>query len=173
MGLPARCGQREPGAPRRLLQDVLDEGTALLRTFPAGQLAFADNPDLELAERAVQRGAWEEAVELAHQAQRQAPDDPAVFRRMIDVHIQAADACTSDEDALRWLECAYNHDPSGKVIHQRLAQRYRAWARRLLQLRRDGEAHAAVRRSLQFEPFHDEMRAMLAQLEAESGTSNL
>jgi hypothetical protein len=156
-----------------LLLEVLEEAQKLLKSLerpaappPAPSPTTADtHPDLALAAAALQSGNLEEAVRLAHRASASAPEDPAVFRRMIEVHVTAADASPQHDQALRWLLCAHSHDQASKAIHQHLARRYRLQARSLADAGLPAEALEAANRSLAFEPFNAGARALAEELE--------
>jgi hypothetical protein len=155
-----------PSRARQLAEEVLAEAETFLDSLPAEEDGrAASSPLLAQAAEALRAGDPRLAVDLAHQARDDAPQDPQVFRQMINLHIQAADACTNPEEAVAWLECANCHDQANRLVHQHLAMRYREYARTLADAGRGGDAMKAARRSLDFEPFNSEGMQLVADLE--------
>ena len=155
-------GSENPARARRLLEELRDEAEALLATLEVSQplTGAGTNLDLERAEWALEQGRLAEAINASHDAHAQNPSDPAVFRRMVEIHVEAAKADPDHGRALNWLQCAHGHDQANAAIHRHLARRYREQAGSLLEQGQSAEALEAVRRSLLFEPLNAEARGL-------------
>ncbi len=162
-------GSENPERARTLLSDILEKAELLRTSFHEPEPPLNEvkqNAEIALAELVLRNGDLKEAVSIAHFAQSNAPDDSIVFRQMIDVHIQASDACQDHVEALNWLLCAHSHDQNCKRVHQQLADRYRLHARALEDSGMTVEALDAAQRSLVFEPFNEGGRALAKRLSA-------
>jgi hypothetical protein len=155
-----------PERSLELVRMVLRQGDELLAQLdePKPSRALASNPHLENARDALTEANFEKAVAQAHKARELDPDDPSVFRDMIDIHIQAAKGSASDEQAVRWLECAHAHDQSDTTVHRLLAEYAFRWAQHLEQEGRVPEAIKMVDRSLMFQPFSDDATKLSERL---------
>jgi hypothetical protein len=139
---------------------ALERGT-LIPVPPERPPAAKIDPRIELARLALNSGNPEEAIREAHQAQANTPEDPAVFRQMIDVHVEAADKTTDHEQAIAWLKCAHAHDQSNRAVHRRIAERYRRQAESQQQAGDGTAARRSLEDSLVWEPFNEEAQRMI------------
>ncbi len=148
--LLVRQGQREAAAA--LLREIIAEARELLddldrpdrpapgpatepptsptaESAPAPVLDYASRRQLARAQALLSLGRYDHAVQAAHVAWQDAATRPAgadMLDAMIDVHCAAAMADMSPEhfaDAERWLNCAYNHDPTNVRVRGLLAER--------------------------------------------------
>lgn len=115
-------------------------------------------------------GRYDHAVQAAHLAWQDAATRPTgadMLDAMIDVHCAAAMADMAPEhfaDAERWLNCAYNHDPTNVRVRGLLAERT---FRHAVELDRRGardEAIEALGKCLTWDPEHAEADALLRRL---------
>jgi tetratricopeptide (TPR) repeat protein len=150
-----------------LLNRIIDEAQRLLdRISAAPALRPAALAYLSEARRRLKEGRYEEAVQCSHAAwrtQSDHSDDPEVFEEMIEIHCAAAMAGRFD-DAERWLRCAYWHDRTNTRIRGLLADRT---YRHAVELRRQGkrdDAVAALRKTIEWDPDHEDAQALLRQL---------
>src|SRR4051794_17264883 len=74
-----------------MLQALIERAESLLHELPNADGPAVSPTGLPLAGRALQQGRPDRAVEYAHQVAAQAPDATAVFRRMIELHVAAAE----------------------------------------------------------------------------------
>lgn len=159
----------DPTRAKRMLEELRDQTRTLLESLDVPEEAI--NPHLDRATRALLAGRLGEAISASHDAFHELPDDPAVFRRMIEIHVEAAKAQANHETAVNWLECAHGHDQANASIHRHLARRHREHARSLSEAGQAAQALTAVRRSLTFEPLDAEARALEGRLEKQLGES--
>jgi hypothetical protein len=91
-------GSENPERARGLLRHILEEAQKILKSLegpsavPVTPAADEANPDLVLAEEALRCGNLEEAIDLAHRAYERDSENPSLFRRMVEIHIEAANA---------------------------------------------------------------------------------
>lgn len=159
-----------PGRARQLVEQIAAAAGKLLDELPQPETSSSNelsNPHLQLAEAALAEGDFREALSVAHQAYEAAPQDASVFREMVNVHIKAAAATDQLDDAIRCLECAHAHDPSNRLVHAQLADRYRRYALELIDVGQKAEALTLVRQSLRLEPFNQEANALAERLVAD------
>jgi len=159
-----------PKRARQLAEHIAAAAGKLLDELPQPESASSNevfNPYLQLAEAALADGDFHEALSAAHQAYEAAPQDASVFREMVNVHLKAAAATEQLDDAIRCLECAHSHDPSNRLVHAQLANRYRQYAVELCDAGQKAEALTLVRKSLRLEPFNQEANALAERLVAD------
>ncbi|MGA4845991.1 Hsp70 family protein [Streptomyces sp. G5(2025)] len=137
---------------------------------PAPVLDYASQRQLARAQALLSLGRYDHAVQAAHVAWQDAATRPAgadMLDAMIDVHCVAAMADMSPEhfaDAERWLNCAYNHDPTNVRVRGLLAERT---YRHAVELDRRGERDEAVEalgKCLTWDPEHADAEALLRRL---------
>lgn len=153
--------QGNPVRARERLGRLIDRAQRMLDDLTPP--AAAPSPALALAEEALAAGRLERVIELSHAALESAPDDPTVFRRMIQLHVAAAERTSRREQAIQWLLCAYRHDSSDREIHRLLAQHYRAQAHELGSAGNLAAALQAGEQSLTYDPFHEPTQKAVAQ----------
>lgn len=151
------------GRARQLIESLRTDCTQLLQSLDGSP---PRSVHLARARQALDAGRLGEAISASHDAFQENPDDPTIFRQMIELHVQAALAEVDDERAINWLECAHGHDQANAEIHRHLAKRCRVQAENLARLDDPARALAAIRRSLMFEPLDVEARALEGRLEA-------
>ncbi|MFO0877890.1 MAG: hypothetical protein U0840_11100 [Gemmataceae bacterium] len=156
------------GQARRLIEALQSDCAQLLQALDSPPR----NIHLARARQALDAGRLGEAISASHDAFQENPDDPTVFRQMIEVHVLAALAEIDDERAINWLECAHGHDQANSEIHRHLAKRCRMQAENLAQLDETARALAVIRRSLMFEPLDKEARTLEVSLEARLAHGN-
>ncbi|MEV0255167.1 Hsp70 family protein [Streptomyces sp. NPDC050732] len=115
-------------------------------------------------------GRYDHAVQAAHLAWQDAATRPTgadMLDAMIDVHCAAAMADMAPEhfaDAERWLNCAYNHDPTNVRVRGLLAERT---FRHAVELDRRGardEAIEALGKCLTWDPERADADALMRRL---------
>ncbi len=155
-----------PERSREIIQQVISEAGEMLAEVDAVDRAFVAlaNPHLDNARRALANGRRAEAVSESHRARELEPNNPAVFREMINLHIEAARASESLEQAVEWLECAHSHDQSDTVVYQLLAKYAYQWAQQLEEMGRVRESLKMIDRSLVFDPFNQDASRFADQL---------
>ncbi|MFD4629259.1 Hsp70 family protein [Streptomyces sp. NPDC058284] len=125
---------------------------------------------LARAQTLLSLGRYEHAVQAAHRAWQDAATRPTgadMLDAMIDVHCAAAMADMAPEhfaDAERWLNCAYNHDPTNVRVRGLLAERT---FRHAVELDRRGERDEAIetlRKCLTWDPEHADAQTLLRRL---------
>jgi tetratricopeptide (TPR) repeat protein len=160
---------------RRLIaqaQDLLEEITAdRPQVAPAPiepQRSESNAADLmAVARRRLAAGQYKEAITLAHQSWRWAPDRPDLFEEMLDIHCAAAttdvgfDSFAQDE---RWLRCALTHDPTNVRIRGLLAERIYLHGRELHQIGKQDEAKTALQNALNWNPEHEPAETLLRRI---------
>ncbi|MEU7647948.1 Hsp70 family protein [Streptomyces huasconensis] len=189
--LLVRQGQREAAAA--LLREIIAEARELLddldrpgrpapgpatapptsptaESAPAPVLDYASRRQLARAQALLSLGRYDHAVQAAHVAWQDAATRPAgadMLDAMIDVHCAAAMADMSPEhfaDAERWLNCAYNHDPTNVRVRGLLAERTYRHAVELDRRGERDEAVEALRKCLTWDPEHADAEALLRRL---------
>ncbi|MGW0537215.1 Hsp70 family protein [Streptomyces sp. NPDC003032] len=137
---------------------------------PAPSLDYASQRQLARAQALLSLGRYDHAVQAAHIAWQDAATRPAgadMLDAMIDVHCAAAMADMSPEhfaDADRWLNCAYNHDPTNVRVRGLLAERT---YRHAVELDRRGERDEAIEalgKCLTWDPEHADAEALLRRI---------
>lgn len=167
-----------PEAAVRLARQIQDDiGELIDDLAPTTETPVAEvpvaappHPDLVRADEFLAAGRLDEAVRWSHQAQASAPNDPAVFRHMVDLHVRAANASADSQTALQWLQCAHSHDKSDKRIHRLLAECLR---RRAAELESRGDwfqALSSVQESLVYEPSSGEALVQRTRLRERIGS---
>lgn len=114
-----------------------------------------------------------QAVESAHIAYNSESDQPKIFQQMIDVHCRAAAMnATMDryDDALRYLMCAYHHDRTNRIVHERLAARHFLHAQQAMDAGEGDVASRALSECMYFNPDHEEALKLKKVLEGAEST---
>ncbi len=135
------------------------------------QLAHGDRPSpqqyLEQARRRLEARQCEEAVALAHKAFEAAPEDPAVFDAMMQVHADAGLRLDRPEEfsaAVAILTCAHRHDQTNRTIHRAMCERHYRHAVAMLSSKEPAEALAALQAGLAYDPKHAGASQLLQEL---------
>ncbi|MEV7190322.1 Hsp70 family protein [Streptomyces sp. NPDC093510] len=137
---------------------------------PGPALDHTSRRRLARAQALLSLGRYDHAVQAAHIAWQDAATRPAgadMLDAMIDVHCAAAMADMAPEhfaDAERWLNCAYNHDPTNVRVRGLLAERT---FRHAVELDRRGERDEAIEalgKCLTWDPEHADAEALLRRL---------
>lgn len=133
-------------------------------------LDYASRRQLARAQALLSLGRYDHAVQAAHIAWQDAATRPTgadMLDAMIDVHCAAAMADMAPEhfaDAERWLNCAYNHDPTNVRVRGLLAERT---YRHAVELDRRGERDEAIEalgKCLTWDPEHVDAQALSRRL---------
>ncbi len=110
---------------------------------------------LQLAERLLQEDRLREAVAMSHQAFLDDSQSAEVLSRMQGIHRRAAAAKNTPEgytQAVQWLLCANQHDPTDLTIRQALAERHALHARQMLDLGQPQQALKAAQIAFYLQP---------------------
>lgn len=129
--------------------------------------ATSADPLLVGARRRFEKGRYQEAINMAHQAWQREPDRPDVFNAMIDIHCDAAMANPTLTEFARdetWLRCALQHDPSNARIRGLLAERIFMHGKDLHRTGRKDEARRAFQYALTWDPEHKAAEDLLHRL---------
>jgi hypothetical protein len=143
--------------------------TLLRQTVPKERLT---GPRLRLqeAQAMISTGHFSQAEHLAHEAYRDAPDDPVVFAEMMKVHADLGLALDRPEeypDAVRILSCAHSHDQTDRNIHRALGERHYQHAVAMHGLNDTARALTALHLALSFDPKHAGANRLLQELTTE------
>ncbi|MFH8289580.1 Hsp70 family protein [Streptomyces sp. NPDC018059] len=164
-----RPASTEPPGP-----SIAPPGPSAPEPAPAPVLDYASRRQLARAQALLSLGRYDHAVQAAHIAWQDAATRPAgadMLDAMIDVHCAAAMADMSPEhfaDAERWLNCAYNHDPTNVRVRGLLAERT---YRHAVELDRRGERDEAIEalgKCLTWDPEHADAEALSRRLNRDS-----
>ncbi len=166
-------GRREEAM---LLLDVMSKGVEALRA------KLQQDEEYDVARMLIQQAlsivasGYEllRAVDLAHRAYQQAPDDPEVFEGMLKVHARAGLHMSSPEEyetSIKILQCALGHDRTDRTICQALAERYYRHAVAMRELNDLSKAFEIVDKALAFDAKHSGLNQLHKELAAELSNS--
>lgn len=154
------------------LQGVTEEAQALLSRMPAqGASKWKLAKALETLNALLDDGRLQQAVEMSHQIYGLDREDALTFRRMQEVHVQAAEAMNTVDGykkAIEWLSCALDHDKTDRQIRERVAERRLLHASQMAALGRTEEALKAIDECLRDSPDHPGARELSARISAPS-----
>jgi hypothetical protein len=141
------------------LQGVTEEAQALLARVPtqAPVQKWKLAESLQMISDLLAGGRLQQAVEVSHQIYALDQEDPLIFRRMLEVHLQAARAMQTIDGykkSIEWLDCALAHDRTNRKIQEEIAERHFLHAQQVAALGRAAEAQKAIQDCLQFVPDH-------------------
>lgn len=122
---------------------------------------------LRLAEAKLTAGRLAEAVAASHQAWDQDRADEAVFRRMLDIHLQVAQEAVGPEhyaDAIQWLRCAHWHNRDAVDVLDALVTRMVGQARHHAAASDREAASELLDQALELDPDHPVVKDMQAEL---------
>lgn len=152
------------------LQGLMQDAQILLETIPSRPMPARKlevDKAFHLSDELLDSGRFQQAVEHAHYAYTLDPENPEVFQRMIDIHCRAAMAHSSIdgyEKSMQWLNCAFDHDRTNTVIHDRIAERHFIHAQQIIEQGNLNEALRAVEHCLYFSPEHAEAKRLKVTL---------
>ncbi|MCI4646172.1 MAG: tetratricopeptide repeat protein [Hyphomonadaceae bacterium] len=109
----------------------------------------------EAADRLLEDGQINAAVQKSHQAYATEPADPAVLSRMIEVHCKAAEQLSKPSEyaaAIQLLSCALQHDHTDTRVQHAIAERHFAHAKELCRLNNASQAIPVLESALRFNP---------------------
>ncbi|MCP3961111.1 MAG: Hsp70 family protein [bacterium] len=158
----------EKGRPQEaesLLRGISREAEALLGGIRSARLKLLDG-----ARDALERGDIAQAVARSHEAYRLAPNDPAVFKGMMAIHVQAGLALDQPheyERAIQVLQCAHGHDQTDTTVHKAMADRHFQHALHMRKLNNLKKAHESAQAALSYYPKHENAGSLLGEIAAE------
>lgn len=148
-----------------LLREISREAEALLERSRSSRLRL-----LEEARAALERGDIAQAVARSHEVYQLAPNDPAVFKGMMEIHVQAGRALDQPheyERAIQVLRCAHGHDQTDTAVHKAMADRHFQHALHMRKLNNLRKAHESAQAALLYDPKHENASSLLGEIAAE------
>jgi hypothetical protein len=122
------------------------------------------------ADRALEKGNLQKAVNESHRAWSQAPDDEEIFARMVNTHVDAARALpgiSGYDDARTWLLCARHHAKFNETVVAYFVDRTVEYARHEFERGRVDDARRLLEECMFYETSHSGVQELKAQIDAE------